>query len=186
MVRSRLNSSYSRILERSLKAIMPSTDFPFAVRLSVEMLAADGSEAMTALGAASLALADAGIPLKTQLAGVSRNSPNFLLISATHFLTQSAMRSFMPALIYCHPTNGAVVNQSLCAIKQASQYLLLIGDLAQKACTAYKAVLVTGSLAKPYCVLLLWNQLMLAQPLKHNMWTRCQSWTMPDCLAKMA
>ena len=82
MVRSRLNSSYSRILERSLKAVMPSTSFPFAVRLSVEMLAADGSEAMTALGAASLALADAGIPLKTQLAGIRLHTSNSVLSCA--------------------------------------------------------------------------------------------------------
>ena len=58
-----------RLLEQGLHAAMPSTHFPFAVRLNVDLLAADGSEAVPALSAATLALADAGVPVESHVAG---------------------------------------------------------------------------------------------------------------------
>lgn len=68
-MRQRARRNTGRLLERGLAAAFPSTPFPFAVRLNVDMLAADGSEAMTALSAASLALADAGVPITAHVAG---------------------------------------------------------------------------------------------------------------------
>ena len=62
--------SIGRLLERSLQTALPSTHFPFAVRLTVDLLSADGSEAMAALSAASLAMADAGVPITAHVAGM--------------------------------------------------------------------------------------------------------------------
>lgn len=68
--RNRINSTHSRSLERHLQPVFPSETFPFAVRLSIDLLAAGGSETMMALAAASLAMTDAGIPIHSQIAGV--------------------------------------------------------------------------------------------------------------------
>ncbi|DBB10117.1 hypothetical protein WJX82_000225 [Trebouxia sp. C0006] len=68
-VKQRVRRNTGRMLESRLSAAFPSTLFPFAVRLNVDVLAADGSETMAALSAASLALADAGVPVRAQVAG---------------------------------------------------------------------------------------------------------------------
>ncbi|KAL0036610.1 hypothetical protein WJX79_002514 [Trebouxia sp. C0005] len=69
-VKHRVRRNTGRMLESRLSAAFPSTPFPFAVRLNVDVLAADGSETMAALSAASLALADAGVPVRAQVAGM--------------------------------------------------------------------------------------------------------------------
>lgn len=69
-VKQRVRRNTGRMLESRLSAAFPSTPFPFAVRLNVDVLAADGSETMAALSAASLALADAGVPVRAQVAGL--------------------------------------------------------------------------------------------------------------------
>ena len=49
--------------------------FPFAVRLTSDVLADDGAAAMTAVSSATLALASAGIPLSAPVAGETRLFP---------------------------------------------------------------------------------------------------------------
>ena len=44
--------------------------FPFAIRLTSDVLADDGAAAMTAVSSATLAFSNAGIPLSTPVAGV--------------------------------------------------------------------------------------------------------------------
>ena len=68
--KKRNSRSIGRLLERGLQAALPATHFPFAVRLTVDLLSADGSETMAALSAASLALADAGVPIQAHVAGL--------------------------------------------------------------------------------------------------------------------
>ena len=48
--------------------------FPFAVRLTTDVLADDGSAAMTAVSSASLALTNAGVQLSSPVAGWSLRS----------------------------------------------------------------------------------------------------------------
>ena len=73
--RKRNSRSIGRLLERGLHAALPATHFPFAVRLTVDLLSADGSETMAALTAASLALADAGVPIEAHVAGLQPSHP---------------------------------------------------------------------------------------------------------------
>ena len=73
--KKRNSRSIGRLLERGLHAALPATDFPFAVRLTVDLLSADGSETMAALSAASLALADAGVPISAHIAGLVPSHP---------------------------------------------------------------------------------------------------------------
>lgn len=44
--------------------------FPFALRLTSDVLADDGAAAMTAVSSATLALANAGIPVSAPVAGL--------------------------------------------------------------------------------------------------------------------
>ena len=67
--KKRNRRNIGRLLERGLHAALPSTHFPFAVRLNADLLSADGSESTAALSAASLALADAGVPIDSHVAG---------------------------------------------------------------------------------------------------------------------
>lgn len=68
--RNRNSRNIGRLLERGLQATLPATHFPFAVRLNVDLLSGDGSEAMAALSAASLALGDAGVAVQEHVAGL--------------------------------------------------------------------------------------------------------------------
>ena len=60
-----------RMIESGLSTAFPSDTFPFAVRMHVDLLASDGSEAMLALSTALLAMADAGVPLRDHVAGIA-------------------------------------------------------------------------------------------------------------------
>ena len=89
--KKRSSRNISRLLERGLLATLPDTHFPFAVRLTVDLLSTDGSEAMAALSAASLALADAGVPVKGHVAGLLPSHPCFIALPAPlHVLASDA------------------------------------------------------------------------------------------------
>jgi polyribonucleotide nucleotidyltransferase len=63
----------SRLLELALLSSMPnSQDFPFAVRVTSDVLAADGAAAAAAVSSGSLALLSAGIPISSLVAGLPR------------------------------------------------------------------------------------------------------------------
>ena len=63
---------HSELAERALLPVIPDPDaFPFCLRLNAETLASAGSSSMAAVCGGSLALADAGVPLKALVAGVS-------------------------------------------------------------------------------------------------------------------
>jgi len=48
------------------------TEFPFSLRLNADTLSSAGSSSMAAVCGGSLALADAGVPLKALVAGEHR------------------------------------------------------------------------------------------------------------------
>lgn len=64
---------HGSLAEKAVKAVMPSTaiEFPYTVRVFAECTSSNGSSSMASVCAASLALMDAGVPLKNAVAGVS-------------------------------------------------------------------------------------------------------------------
>lgn len=58
--------------ERALEPIIPSeTDFPYTIRLVSEVLESNGSTSQASICASTLALMDAGVPIKAPVAGVA-------------------------------------------------------------------------------------------------------------------
>ncbi len=63
---------HGALAEKALKAVMPGDeDFPYTVRLVSEILESNGSSSMATVCAGSLAMMDAGVPLKASVAGVA-------------------------------------------------------------------------------------------------------------------
>jgi polyribonucleotide nucleotidyltransferase len=63
---------HGMLAERSLKAVMPpTTKFPYTVRINSEILESNGSSSMASVCGGTLALMDAGVPIKQPVAGVS-------------------------------------------------------------------------------------------------------------------
>lgn len=60
------------LAERSLKAVMPSkTEFPYTVRIVSDILESNGSSSMATVCGGTLALMDAGVPIKSPVAGIA-------------------------------------------------------------------------------------------------------------------
>ena len=63
---------HGALAERALKAVMPSEeDFPYTVRLVSDILESNGSSSMASVCGATLALMDAGVPIKAPVGGVA-------------------------------------------------------------------------------------------------------------------
>jgi len=63
---------HGALAERALKPVMPSKDkFPYTVRLVSDILESNGSSSMASVCAGTLALMDAGVPIKKAVAGVA-------------------------------------------------------------------------------------------------------------------
>jgi polyribonucleotide nucleotidyltransferase len=63
---------HGMLAEKALSAIMPSPDeFPYTVRIVSEIVSSNGSSSMAAICSSCLALMDAGVPIKTQVAGIA-------------------------------------------------------------------------------------------------------------------
>ena len=60
------------LAERALDAVLPSeVDFPYAIRSVTEIMSQNGSTSMAATCSSSLALMDAGVPLKSMVSGIA-------------------------------------------------------------------------------------------------------------------
>lgn len=60
------------LAERTLESLIPpKEDFPYTIRLVVEILSSNGSSSMASVCSGSLALMDAGVPIKNPAAGVA-------------------------------------------------------------------------------------------------------------------
>ncbi|MEJ7321721.1 polyribonucleotide nucleotidyltransferase, partial [Staphylococcus epidermidis] len=58
--------------ERALKHIIPDTsDFPYTVRIVSEVLESNGSSSQASICGSTLALMDAGVPIKAPVAGIA-------------------------------------------------------------------------------------------------------------------
>ncbi len=63
---------HGMLAERSLKAVLPpTTKFPYTIRLVSEILESNGSSSMASVCGGTLALMDAGVPIKRPVAGIS-------------------------------------------------------------------------------------------------------------------
>lgn len=69
---SRREIGHGTLAERAISPILPpSEDFPFTIRVVSEIMESNGSSSMASVCGASLALMDAGIPVKCPIAGVA-------------------------------------------------------------------------------------------------------------------
>ena len=69
---SRRETGHGNLAERSLLSILPSEqDFPYSIRLVSEIMESNGSTSMASVCGGTLALLDAGVPIKAPVAGIS-------------------------------------------------------------------------------------------------------------------
>jgi polyribonucleotide nucleotidyltransferase len=69
---SRREIGHGALAERSLEPVIPSPeDFRYAIRISSEVMESNGSTSMASVCGGMLALMDAGVPVKTPVAGIS-------------------------------------------------------------------------------------------------------------------
>lgn len=69
---SRRDIGHGALVEKSLVNILPTTEeFPYAIRVVSEVLAANASTSMASLCASTLALMDAGVKLQNPVAGIA-------------------------------------------------------------------------------------------------------------------
>jgi len=62
---------HGNLAMRSLKKMMPGKDYPYTVRVVSDILESNGSSSMATVCAGSLALMDAGVPIKKHVSGVA-------------------------------------------------------------------------------------------------------------------
>ena len=69
---SRRDIGHGALAERAVEAVLPAKeDFPYTIRVVSDILESNGSSSMASVCGASLALMDAGVPLKSHVAGVA-------------------------------------------------------------------------------------------------------------------
>ena len=69
---NRREIGHGALAERSIVAVIPEeNEFPYAIRVSSEVMESNGSTSMASVCGGILALMDAGVPIKTPVAGIS-------------------------------------------------------------------------------------------------------------------
>lgn len=69
---SRRETGHGRLARRGIAAVLPKQeDFPYTIRVVSEITESNGSSSMASVCGASLALMDAGVPLKAPVAGIA-------------------------------------------------------------------------------------------------------------------
>jgi polyribonucleotide nucleotidyltransferase len=69
---SRREIGHGALAERALVPVLPSEEeFPYAIRLVSDVISSNGSTSQAAVCASTLALMDAGVPIKAPVAGIS-------------------------------------------------------------------------------------------------------------------
>jgi len=77
---------HGRLAKRGIQAVMPSEkEFPYVVRVVSEITESNGSSSMASVCGTSLALMDAGVPIKASVAGIAmglvKNDESFVVLS---------------------------------------------------------------------------------------------------------
>ena len=62
---------HGALAERSVRPMIPLEEYPYAIRITAEIMESNGSTSMASVCGATLALMDAGVPLKRPVAGIS-------------------------------------------------------------------------------------------------------------------
>jgi len=63
---------HGMLAERALKAVIPTkSEFPYTIRIVSDILESNGSSSMATVCGSSLALMDAGVPIRTHVAGIA-------------------------------------------------------------------------------------------------------------------
>jgi polyribonucleotide nucleotidyltransferase len=62
---------HGALAERSIEPLLPLENYPYAIRVTSEIMESNGSTSMATVCGASLALMDAGVPLQRPVAGIS-------------------------------------------------------------------------------------------------------------------
>jgi len=63
---------HGRLARRGVQAVMPDMEqFPYSIRVVSEITESNGSSSMASVCGASLALMDAGVPMKAPVAGIA-------------------------------------------------------------------------------------------------------------------
>lgn len=83
---SRREVGHGALAERALLPVIPSqTEFPYTIRLVSEVMSSNGSTSMASTCGSTLALMDAGVPIKNPVAGLSiglvSNKDEYILLS---------------------------------------------------------------------------------------------------------
>src|SRR5712691_7004601 len=69
---SRRDIGHGALAERAVEAVLPAEgDFPYTIRVVSDILESNGSSSMATVCGASLALMDAGVPIKSHVAGIA-------------------------------------------------------------------------------------------------------------------
>jgi polyribonucleotide nucleotidyltransferase len=77
---------HGRLAKRGMLAVMPTADeFPYAIRVVSEITESNGSSSMASVCGTSLALMDAGVPIKASVAGIAmglvKEGDDFVVLS---------------------------------------------------------------------------------------------------------
>lgn len=77
---------HGRLAKRGIQAVMPTEkEFPYVVRVVSEITESNGSSSMASVCGTSLALMDAGVPIKASVAGIAmglvKSDDNFVVLS---------------------------------------------------------------------------------------------------------
>jgi polyribonucleotide nucleotidyltransferase len=68
----RRDIGHGALAERALEPVVPSTeDFPYSIRVVSDTLESNGSSSMASVCGSTLALMDAGVPIKAPVAGIA-------------------------------------------------------------------------------------------------------------------
>lgn len=83
---SRREIGHGALAERALMAVIPSEEeFPYTIRLVSEIMSSNGSTSMASTCGSTLALMDAGVPIREPVAGISiglmSDKKNFVLLT---------------------------------------------------------------------------------------------------------
>ena len=71
-IRDRREIGHGALAERALEPFIPSVEeFPYALSLVSEVLSSNGSTSQGSICGSTLALMDAGVPIKAPVAGIS-------------------------------------------------------------------------------------------------------------------
>ena len=77
---------HGNLAKRGIQAVMPTlTEFPYSIRVVSEITESNGSSSMASVCGTSLALMDAGVPIKASVAGIAmglvKSDENFVVLS---------------------------------------------------------------------------------------------------------